>query len=258
MKEIFVYINKGLIPGAFALLSLVSLIVGLTGMGEQSMKFVLGSVFTLLISILWLFLVLGVIRTKKAKMISFISLAMSVALLFGIYRSIAERFEFMEEEKMRVNSVVLRLKKIREAQVLYREVYGKYSNNFSELIRFLQNGKYPVIRKTGNEDDSVAVAMGLVKIDTLWMNIWGERFMTDFPVDSLPYVPYSEPMTQFEIAAGELDVDGAMLPVFEVKTQYRAFLGKLYVENGYISPPEDSIIRVGSMTEPTTNGNWKE
>jgi hypothetical protein len=98
----------------------------------------------------------------------------------------------------------------------------------------------------------------LVKIDTTWVAVLGNKFMVDFPLDSLPFVPYAASGTQFNMAADQLDVDGTLLPVFEATAPYAAFLGKLYTENGYIAPPEDSLIRVGSLTEPTTTGNWKE
>lgn len=258
MKDFWVSLNKGLIPGVFALASLFLIIAGISGVGIQSIKFLLGSGFTFIFSVVWLLLVFNVIRSKKATYIAAGITLVSAVLVFSIYRSIAERFEFIAQETKVVNTVVQRMKKIREAQVLFREVKGVYAADFSSLIAFIQEGEYPIIRKTGNADDSVAVARGLVKIDTTWVAVLGNKFMVDFPLDSLPFVPYAASGTQFNMAADQLDVDGTLLPVFEATAPYAAFLGKLYKENGYVAPPEDSLIRVGSLTEPTTNGNWKE
>lgn len=258
MKDFWVSFNKGLIPGVFALASLFLIMAGLSGIGIQSIKFLMGSVFTFVFSVFWLLLVFKVIRSKKATYLAAGITIVSAILMFGIYRSIAERFEFMAQETKVVNTVVQRMKKIREAQVLYREVKGEYAGDFTALITFIREGQYPIISKTGNADDSVAVARGLVRIDTNWVPVFGNKFMVDFPLDSLPFVPYASAATQFTMAADKLDVEGTLLPVFEASAPYVLFLGNLYKENGYMAPPEDSLIRVGSLTEPTTNGNWKE
>jgi hypothetical protein len=258
MKDFWVSLNKGLIPAVFALLSLFLIIAGISGIGIQSIKFLLGSSFTFIFSVVWLLLVFNVIRSKKATYFAAGITLVSALLVFGIYRSIAERFEFLAQETKVVNTVVQRMKKIREAQVLFREVKGEYAADFSSLITFIREGEYPIIRKTGNADDSVAVARGLVSIDTTWVPVFGNKFMVDFPIDSLPFVPYATSSLQFNMAADKLDVDGTLLPVFEATAPYVSFLGNLYKENDYIAPPADSLIRVGSLTEPTTNGNWRE
>ncbi|MFZ9701404.1 MAG: hypothetical protein ACO3AF_10050, partial [Flavobacteriales bacterium] len=187
----------------------------------------------------------------------------ALLVMGGIVYSIRRSIRFEEIKVERETVIKNRLLKIREAQLAYKEVKGDYTNSFEELIDFLKNGKTVVVKVDGNIDDTLAVAQGRVKIDSIWVPILGLKYIETFPIDSLKYVPFAmDPETrkptgeQFLLQAGRIETpEGLEVPVFAASTNYGIFLEDLLLEYGKFSM--DSLIQVGSMTEPNTNGSWR-
>lgn len=75
---------------------------------------------------------------------------------------------------------------------------------------------------------------------------------TPFNLDSLAYIPFTK--EKFDINSGTIEKNNRQIHVFEVKTKIYTFIQNLpYVPENF---DKSKIIILGSMLEPTTEGNW--
>ena len=84
-----------------------------------------------------------------------------------------------------------------------------------------------------------------------YLNNRDKRF--NFDLNTLPEVPFSKG-EQFNIEAGNIEKGKVIVQVFEVSTTYATFLKGIDANNKGIDL--ENIIRVGSMSEASINGNW--
>jgi len=264
MKNISYWISKLLLPGLFTLAGLVMLLTGINPSKPQSVWYGLSGFFMVSCSMVWALLVTGKLTMAWVRKYAALIFIPGLVVMGGIILSIRKSIRFEEIKIERENIVKNKLMKIREAQLAYKEVKGEFADNFKDLIEFLKNGKTLVVKVEGNVDDTLAVAQGRVKIDSLWVPVLGLKYIETFPIDSLRYVPFAmDPSTkkptgeEFLIEAGKIETpEGLQVPVFAASTNYGIFLEDLLLEYGKFSM--DSLIQVGSMTEPTTNGSWRD
>ena len=143
-----------------------------------------------------------------------------------------------------------------------KKLKGEYAGSFNQLLDFLNNDSLIIVYSEGEVPDSLlgqearALELGIIVRDTTKVPVRQELFKEDFDkiVKDMNIVPYSDGV-EFEIAAGEIEKGKVMVKVFEVKTQYKNVYNGLDLKNEGVDL--DAYIAVGSMEEPTTNGNWK-
>lgn len=192
-----------------------------------------------------------------------IGLAIAIIVLaYLVYNSIDSRIEFEKISEKRRGVVIERLKDIRAAQIAYKTTKGEYAKDFDRLLNFIKNEKMPIIRQIGDIEDSAQVAQGLVTRDTILINVRDTVFspsylqnrVTPLNIDSLPYVPFSGG-EKFFMDAGEITKNNVKVPVFEAFASNKQIYKGLDAQN-YDIKMNDGL-RVGSMTEPSTSGNWE-
>jgi hypothetical protein len=192
-----------------------------------------------------------------------LALTLSIVVLgYFVFDSINSKIQFEKELKKRKEAVTERLKDIRTAQIAYKNINGEYANDFDVLINFVKTGKMPIIKLVGDADDSLQVAQGLVIRDTTYVNLMDTLFparltqnrIRAFYLDSIAYVPFSGG-ERFMLDAGEIEKNKVKVKVFEAFASYKQMLKELETENHSIKLNEG--LRVGSMTEPSTSGNWE-
>jgi hypothetical protein len=161
-----------------------------------------------------------------------------IVLSYLIFRSINKPIQFNKEKEYRYSQVIQRLKDIRTAQLAYKSVNGAYTGNFDSLIAFVKSGQFPLIKQIGNVEDSTAVIVR----DTILVSVRDSIFPPNFPIDSLPFVPFGEG-AKFKMQAGEIEKGKVKVKVFEAED----------------TAPFDKteVLKVGSMTEPSNAGNWE-
>lgn len=184
-----------------------------------------------------------------------------VVFSYMIYDSIMGRIEFEKLAKERRDAVIERLKDIRTAQLAYKNENGEFAKDFDKLITWVKTGKIQVIKQIGDAEDSLAVARGEVIRDTVYVPAIDTVFSAtyigsrkNFYLDSLPIIPNSDG-DKFEIDAGEITRNNVKVKVFEVFAPFKSIYKGLETEKHSIKM--DDGLRVGSMTEPSTNGNWE-
>ena len=83
--------------------------------------------------------------------------AIIAGLTYLIVQSIMEPVEFNKQKAFRESIAVQRLKDIRDLQVAYKNVHGKYSSTLDSLKLFYNEGKIKVVMQIGSKDDSLAM-----------------------------------------------------------------------------------------------------
>lgn len=196
-----------------------------------------------------------------------------LGLSYAIYESIMQPIRFQEKQKIRSTAVIDRLKSIRDVQVAYRNINERYTGSFDTLIDFLKTANIPVVKMEGSLTDSLieagvteakALAMGLIKRDTIYVPAKDSLVKKGFNPDSLQYVPYTD-KAKFEMGAGILTTgSGVKVQVFEAKVPNSVFLNGL--DHQEIINLNDRArkldrypgIKVGSLEEANNNaGNWE-
>jgi len=197
------------------------------------------------------------------KLVTQIVLAIVIVVLgYLVYDSVNSRIVFEKTFAKRKAVVVDRLKDIRAAQIAYKNEFGKYTNDFDVLLDYINNGKVTIIKKIGDEEDSLAVAQGLVSRDTILIAVRDTVFnasyianrVSKFYLDSIPFVPYSNGV-KFEMDTATVEKSRVKVPVFEVRSYYKDILRGLDAQKHSVKLDQGLV--VGSLTETSTNGNWE-
>ena len=172
-----------------------------------------------------------------------------LGLLFICWRSIKETEDFDATVASRENVVKARLMEIRSAEEAYKAQHdGVYCADWSELIKFVKEGKLPVVMKQGlltedqmnkglteakaaaivNSGDAAAIAAnGLqnFKRDTIWVSLQDSLYNYEgFVADSLRYIPFSEGDTFEIIACPNTTRSGTIIQVMECNAPDSSFL----------------------------------
>jgi len=265
--------NIGQLLGAylFPVLLVAMGVLLLAVSGGQTTLFLLAGIGILMVGVLSALYVKGLISRQLQMIVTVIVAAGASYFAYADYAVIQDKLAYHEKEIRVKTAVVQRLKDIRKAQIAYNKEFGKYAASFDSLIYFLKNGEMSLVKRLGSLPDSLpteelaleagiiqpmpsgmtdeqVIASGLIVRDTIEVSVLGFVFndedkakrKTAFHLDSLPYVPYANHM--FEMDADIIDLGGAPTPVFEVKDP----------------KPFSEQYKLGSLTEASTSGNWKE
>jgi hypothetical protein len=81
------------------------------------------------------------------KIITFVLLGISLYLGYFLYSSVNRTIKDRESISAKEDAVIEKLKLIREAEIVFQEVYGRYTSNWDSLINFVQNGQVPIIER---------------------------------------------------------------------------------------------------------------
>ncbi len=193
-----------------------------------------------------------------------------IFLGYMIYKSVTGPIEFNKVKEERFQKVISKLKDIRNAQEAYKSVNGRYAKDFNSLIGFVDTGKYTITQQRDSSylEFDKAYGIDLLKevkiIDTLgFVSVRDSLFKKDDRYKSMMDVPGSQNGQKFEMKSDIIDKGGYKAPVFEAKVKKDLVLWdqpKDYLsrENAQIGVEEinGTEIKVGSLTEVSTSGNW--
>lgn len=197
----------------------------------------------------------------NSNLIKIILAAVIIVLGLLIYRSINKPVKFENNLQARSNVIVGKLKDIRTAQKLFRNQYGHYTSSFDSLKAFVKIGKIPEVNVIPDPSDTtftrtISDTIGYISI---FDSIFAKK---NYPLEKLNEVPYSEG-DLFSIMAGKINKGGVEVAVFEVSVRMETYtknLDKQLVINR-VKELEDKSkfpgLKVGSMTEASTDGNWE-
>ena len=249
-------ISKFGFASLLTVLGLIALYVALSG--GQNTYVILGLVTVILCAVLIAMNNSGVIPLKFTAILIVALVIGSVTFAYLNYDSVQNKLEFIAEQEKREDKVVQRLMDIRKAQVSFKKLYGEYAGSFDALITHVKNDSMPVVKAIGFVPDSLteakAVELGIVTRDTLLISVRDTLFPTDYFVDSLRYVPFSDGQ-EFELQAGEIEKNKLLVKVFQAFASNDKILNGMNLSEEFVDL--DDGLMVGSMTDPHTRGNWE-
>ena len=190
--------------------------------------------------------------------------AVVVFLAFKVVQSIQAPIKFGNEQKKRETEVVKRLINIRDAEVQYKQANNCYTASFDTLIAFCKVAEIPIVNIIPDPTDTTFTrtindTIGYVKVMD---SIFGSG--KNFDINDLRNVPFSNPTQEFELQAGFITRSNIKVPVFQAQTPYEVYLNGMDQQRVLNAKAEkESIFRyaglkVGSMEENSTDGNWEK
>ena len=198
---------------------------------------------------------------------SILLLALAGFLGYQIYDGIMEPIKFNKEKVVKYAEVVNSLKIIRDAEVKYYEVYGKYTKDKAGLIQFVDTAQLALtetktIVEQVNKGGGIIVDEEKRVTDTIGYEPV-IKYFKDRDYKNMFKVP-GVPNTEFELEIGEVEkVQGLMQPTFRARTPKKGILEGMddsLVRQELEAIETDQIkgeyVSVGSLEEVTTGGNW--
>ncbi len=194
--------------------------------------------------------------------IKVVLLVIILVLTYLVYESIMVPVRFDKSVDQRSKAVIQNLVDIRSAEMTYKNIYGKYTASFDTLIDFLVNGEIPVVKIIPDPSDTtftktIRDTIGYIPVKD---SLFGRR--ANYDVENLKYIPFTN-NELFELKAGIVEKGGVDVNVFEALSHYKVILNGLDEQMviNLIAAKEQIErypgLKVGSMTEASTDGNWE-
>ena len=213
------------------------------------------------------------IPSKLKAPISILLWILIFVLGYFTFMSVYNEIKFHNIKKDRYAAVIKSLVDIRDSELAYKEVNGKFTGDYSELIKFIETGKFAIIERRDSTilDVEKTRAYGgikyykeITKTDTLdFVSIKDSLFKTSTRYKTMMNIPYAKEGTTFALKAGKAGEEGKELPVFEAVAWKKDILHDqpsdlVKKEENVFSVEEinGDAIKIGSMEEVKVNGNW--
>ncbi len=193
---------------------------------------------------------------KNLKLYTYGTLLFAAGLAFYLVNSI----KYSIDEEARINAaedkVIEKLKMIRDAQIAFQSVNGKYANEWDSLLNFVENGNIFLIQR---REETVLLDYGAEET-TLYLDTLGSvtvidslfSYIPNFVASNLIYVPGYDDV-KFEIWASKIEKGGVEVDVVEVRNPKPFDPNRKEANEANINKP----LRFGSRTSITTAGNWE-
>lgn len=218
---------------------------------------------------------LNQLKLQSMKLV--IQLVLWIAIIFLgylVFNSVYEPIKFNKVKQARYAKVIENLKDIRQAEMAHRTVTGRFEGNWDSLVRFIDTAQFTLTqrRDTTVMDEEYRKTYGvdkykeIVVIDTLgYRSIKDSLFGGTDRYKTMMNVPIKGVDAKFELQAGTVDKNGSQIPVFEARVAKEVILHDqdrdlVLQENEVVSVDNVNgrYIKVGSMEEVNTSGNWPQ
>jgi len=188
------------------------------------------------------------------------------------FMSIYGEIQFNQLKEKRYKVVIENLKDIRDSELAHRTVTGQFEGNWDSLVKFIETEKFTitqrrdstVIDKELTRIYGVDTTKDIVIIDTLgFVPVKDSLFGADPRYKTMMYIPTLNDGKKFDLKAGVLEQNGFNIPVFEASVSKKILLFDqdenlvdLESEVKSVEGVNGPTLKVGSMDEVNTNGNW--
>ena len=198
-----------------------------------------------------------------------------LALAYVTVQSVLAPVSFDKKQQEIELVLQTQLKKIATYEDAYKSVYDKYADK-DELVNFLNNGRVFYIRAEGDYTSAMreqglseedAARRGLIRRDTIWVSAKDSLLKDGTDLVKLFSIPGSD--STIQVVAGTIEQEVGdnkiQVPVFQASASYQSYLGRLgndrlvkeKIEKANSKANAFAGVRVGSLTEVKTNGNWE-
>lgn len=184
------------------------------------------------------------------------------------FNSVYDEIKFNQLKVERYKKVIKQLQDIRDSQIAYKEVNGKYAGNFDALVKFIDTAQVPITQRRDttvlDEEATRRYTIDMYKteiiIDTLsYYSVKDSVFKGSDRYKNMMNVAVGKAGAKFNLKADKLDD----IPVFEASVEKSVILDG---EERYLIEKEKQVVsvddvngptlKVGSLEEVNTNGNW--
>jgi hypothetical protein len=236
------------------------------------LTFILIVVAVIIATIVLVKLVDKFVPNKLKPVLNIVLWALIIFFGYQTYMSIYEPIKFNKLKNERYMVVIESLKDIRDSELAHRQVTGKFTDNFDNLIKFIDTAEYTITQRRDSSviDEvltkryGVDTTMDIVIIDTLGtVSVKDSLFKNSNRYKKMMNVPIGQEGAKFDLKAGFIEQNGINIPVFETSVQKDVIL---FDQNKDLIAQENQVIavdgvngdalKVGSMTEVKTTGNW--
>ena len=227
----------------------------------------------LTIALVW---VINKFVSAKLKPVVLIVLWALIAYLAYInVQSIYEPLQFNKTKNKRYAMIIENLKDLRSSQLAHRQVTGKFQPKFENLVKFIDTAQFTITQRRDSSivDEELTRRYGgvttykdIVVIDTLgFVPVKDSLFKSSDRYKTMIQLPEGsgEPGSKFKMDAGFIERNNIKIPVFEILIDKGVIL---YDQNTDLVAQEKEVVsvdgvngptlKVGSMNEVNTNGNW--
>ena len=205
-----------------------------------------------------------------------------ITLVFGylIYQSIQAPIEFDKLKEKRFQIAVNKMLDIKSAELAYKSVKGKYTDNLDSLIYFIENENFIILERkdtsvidveknqayrltvdekgTGGYFKDIVVTKELGRV-----SIKDSLFKGSDRYKKLTTVKIGDIETKIDLKAGIIERENMKISVFEAKLEKAKLLSD---QDASLVEKEKKVVSVdgingeyillGSMDEVSTSGNW--
>ena len=195
---------------------------------------------------------------NTTKILTYVFAAVSLGLAWFLFSSIKTKID--EEDRIATIEarVIEKLQMIREGQIAFQAVTGRYTASSDDLLSFLDTGRFYI---TERKETIFVLDYGadsiFVDIDTLGTVLVRDSIFTaqkwpNFDLETLMNVPGSDGK-KFAMWADQIEKSGVMVDVVEVRNTAPVNPARKESNESNIKKP----LRFGSRTQVTTAGNWE-
>jgi len=196
-----------------------------------------------------------------------------IFLGYKLFNSVYEPTKFNAEKERRYTKVIEQLKDIRTAELAHLQVTGKFNSSFDSLVRFIDTAQFAITQRRDTIYDDVERnrAFGVtgyyiedVIIDTLgFVSVKDSIFGGSDRYKNLAKIEVKGTEVPVNLEAGFIMRSDKKIAVFEASVSKDDVLHDLNRDLVIQEKQTQSVdgvngthIRVGSMTDVNTNGNW--
>lgn len=197
-----------------------------------------------------------------------------VFLGWKLWSSIMGPVEFNEIKEARYAKVIKNLKDIQAAELAYKEITGSFTGDWDSLISFIDTAKFAITqrRDTSYADVERNKAFGIASgyfiertvLDTLaFKPVKDSLFGDSERYKTMMNIPIEGVTEKIELNAGSIIRNNASYAVFEARAAKDVVLHDLdkdlLMQEKQVQSVDGvngAFIKVGSMDEVNTSGNW--
>lgn len=237
------------------------------------MKLILVAIAVILVTIGLVKLVDKFIPTKFKPLLQLVLWVVIAFLGYNTFMSVYEPIQFNQVKNERYKAAIANLNDIRDAQLAHRQVTGSFADNFDNLVKFIDTAEFTLTQRRDSSvvDEELTKRYGgvettkdIVIIDTLGTeSVKDSLFKNSNRYKTMMNVPVGEDGAKFKLEAGFIEQNDNKIPVFMASILKNVLLfdqdkDLLAQENQVVSVDgvNGDVLRVGSMDEVNTNGNW--
>ncbi len=190
-----------------------------------------------------------------SKVLSIVFFVVAIGLGYFLYKGVDDVVEQEKRVALIEAAIIEKLQMLRDAQLAYQASHGEYADNWSELKKFIEEGKIWIVQRTettklleyGKEEITVTYdTLGSVNVMD---SLFNERKYPDFNLETLAVVPGSGGK-MFEFFADKVERNQYEVNVFEIRDPAPINAERRINNN-------EKALKVGSRTDASTEGNWK-